>query len=189
MNLLTGASACARKAIYELATRGGAEGDDYESRIKDLKNKHPDVDKSLFDVLAHIQDMTSDQVHEQSWPKWDSRHLRLILETLCAVLHEVYVVPEERKERAERVRKLRDEIKAGRVVEPDSSNGTDGEVLDDGTATGLEGAETRGCASPYLSSHLSRDGGVDWTGVETRTLLEKQAGELSGDGVEVRPSY
>lgn len=42
------------------------------------------VDETLSDVLGHIQDMTSDKVHEQSWPKWDSPSLTLIIETLRA---------------------------------------------------------------------------------------------------------
>lgn len=54
--------------------------------------------------------MTSDKVHEQSWPKWNSKNLKLILETLKAVLHEIYVVPEERIARAERIQQLRAEI-------------------------------------------------------------------------------
>src|SRR6267143_6611022 len=37
MNYLTGASACTRKAIYELTVLEKAVGDDYESRIKSLK--------------------------------------------------------------------------------------------------------------------------------------------------------
>jgi hypothetical protein len=54
--------------------------------------------------------MTSDKVHEQSWPKWNSKNLKLILETLKAVLHEIYVVPEERTARAERIQQLKTEM-------------------------------------------------------------------------------
>jgi hypothetical protein len=110
MNFLTGASACARKAIYELTVRENAEGGDYESKIKFLKGKYPSVDATLFDVLSHIQDMTSDKVHEQSWPKWESGHLQLILETLKAVLHEIYVVPKEREERSKGIQALRAKV-------------------------------------------------------------------------------
>jgi len=110
MNFLTGASACTRKAIYELLVHEKAEGDDYQEKIKSLKGKHPGVDDTAYDVLAHIQDMTSDKVHEQSWPKWDSANLRLIIETLRMVLHEIYVVPAERAERAEKIRQLRGTI-------------------------------------------------------------------------------
>jgi transcription elongation factor Elf1 len=37
MNFLTGASACARKTIYEFLVEQKAEGDSYEDRIKSLK--------------------------------------------------------------------------------------------------------------------------------------------------------
>ena len=103
MNFLTGASACTRKAIYELTVKEKAAGKDYEGKIKDLKHKHSSVDPTLFDVLGHIQGMTSDHVHEQSWPHWDTDNLKLILETLKAVLHEMYVVPKERQARSSQI--------------------------------------------------------------------------------------
>lgn len=111
MNYLTEASACCRKAIYELTITEKAEGSDYEGRIKFLKKKFPAVDPDLFDVLCHIKDMTSDKVHEQSWDKWDSKHLTLFLETLKAVLHEVYVVPDEKKNRSLKVQGLLQTVK------------------------------------------------------------------------------
>ena len=54
MNYLTGASACCRKAIYELTVKEEAEGQDYEERIKFLKKKFPSVDSELFDILCQI---------------------------------------------------------------------------------------------------------------------------------------
>lgn len=100
MNFLTGASACTRKAIYELTIKEKAEGDNYEERIKFLKSKFKQIDSTYFDVLSHIKDMTSDKVHEQSWDEWDNHHLKLFLETLKVILHEIYVVPDERKKRS-----------------------------------------------------------------------------------------
>ena len=112
MNYLTGASACARKAIYELLNyekvEGKDEGKDYEGSIKSLKNKYPSIDPELFDVLGHIQQMTSDKVHEQSWEKWDSTHLKLIIETLKTVLHEIYVLPDEKIQRKKTIQQLRE---------------------------------------------------------------------------------
>jgi len=108
MNFLTGASVCMRKAIYELLVLEKAEGDDYESRIKYLKNKYPEADPSYFDILSHIQGMTSDKIHEQSWDKWDSKNLKLIIETLRNVLIDIYVIPAEKKERVLRIEKLRE---------------------------------------------------------------------------------
>jgi hypothetical protein len=119
MNFLTGASACARKAIYEFLVKEGAEGDHYEDKIKSLKTKFPAGDPDLFDVLGHIQDMTSDKVHEQSWPKWDSANLTLIIETLKAVLHEVYVVPEERSGRSGKIRELLAQVR-GKTKAPEN---------------------------------------------------------------------
>lgn len=111
MNYLTGASACCRKAIYELTVIEKAVGSDYEERIKFLKKKFTGIDPELFDILCHIKDMTSDKIHEQSWDKWDSRHLTLFIETLKAILHEVYVVPDEKKSRSIKVHGLLQEVK------------------------------------------------------------------------------
>ena len=110
MNFLTGASACTRKAIYELLVFEQIAGPDYDSRIKGLASKFPAVDKELFEILGHIKDMTSEKVHEQSWDAWDTGHLHLFLEALKAALHEMYVVPDEKKARAGAVRGLREQI-------------------------------------------------------------------------------
>ena len=110
MNYLTGASACMRKAIYELLVYEKIEGDTYECRIKSLKGKYPSIDPELFDVLSHIQQMTSDKVHEQSWDKWDTPTLRLIIETLKEVLYEIYVLPDEKKQRKNTIQKLRQQV-------------------------------------------------------------------------------
>ena len=111
MNYLTGASACTRKAIYELLEIDNAEGDEYDERIKSLKDNHPQIDDELFDVLAHIKDMASDKVHEASWGKWDSDHLRLIIKTTKRVLREIYVIPDERKQTTDEIQRLLSEVK------------------------------------------------------------------------------
>lgn len=110
MNYLTGASACVRKAIYELLSLQVVNGRDYNEMISALGARHRNVDAEYFEILRHIKDMTSDHVHEQSWVPWDSSNLRLFLETLKAILHEIYVVPEERKNRVGSVRKLREQL-------------------------------------------------------------------------------
>lgn len=110
MNFLTGASACMRKAIYELLVLERCDEDSYDNKIKSLKTKYKDIDESLFDILAHIKDMTSDKVHEQSWDKWDSGKLKLIIETLKEVLHEMYVIPAEKKERQIKIMQLRETV-------------------------------------------------------------------------------
>ncbi len=123
MNFLTGASACMRKAIYELLVAEKAEGIDYESRIKFLKRKYPDPDPSLFDILVHIQDMISDKIHEQSWDKWDSRYLKLIIETLKTVLHDIYVLPKMKADRSLVVQRLRQEVEESKKGKKEKNNG------------------------------------------------------------------
>jgi len=106
MNYLTGASACTRKAIYELTILEKAQGANYDERIKFLKDKYTHIASTLFDVLAHIKDMTSDKVHEQSWDKWDNNHLMLFVETLKTILQELYVIPKERDQRTHQIKEL-----------------------------------------------------------------------------------
>lgn len=110
MNFLTGASASMRKAIYELTIIERAKGKDYESRIKSLKLKYPSIDPELFDILSQIKDMTSDKIHEQSWDKWDSQYLKLIIETLRTILHEIYVAPKIKGDRLKSIRKLKEKL-------------------------------------------------------------------------------
>jgi len=107
MNYLTGASACTRKAIYELLVREKVKGAHYDDRIKALKSSHPEIDPELFDILAQIKDMTSDKIHEQSWDKWESGHLKLFLETLKTILHEMFVVPKEKELRKKSIRDIK----------------------------------------------------------------------------------
>jgi len=110
MDFLVGASACARKAIYELLVEEEVwdKADHYDERIKALKGKYPSVDARLFDTLAHLQGLASDLVHEQSWKEWDSANFRLVLGTLRSILVEMYVVPAERDERYKAVLDLKE---------------------------------------------------------------------------------
>jgi len=109
-NFLTGASACARKLIYELALKVGAEGDNYEDRIKSLKKKLPTVDPTYFDTLLTIQQVTSAKVHEESYDGWESKHLRLILATLHEALQQIFVVPKIREEKRKAILDLKAEV-------------------------------------------------------------------------------
>jgi len=111
MNFLTGASTCTRKAIYELTVHEKAEGDDYETKIKFLKEKHHNINPDYFDILCHIKDMASDKIHEQSWDKWNSEHLYLFIETLKSVLYEIYVYPMEKSERSVVIQKMLEKVK------------------------------------------------------------------------------
>ena len=109
-NFLTGASACARKVVYELAVLQGATGESYEERIKSLKSIEPSVDPTFFDTLLTIQQVTSTKVHEQSYDGWEAKHLRLILSTLSEILQEIYVVPAIRDEKRAAILQLKDEV-------------------------------------------------------------------------------
>ena len=108
MNFLTGASACMRKAIYELLILEKIEAESYIDEIKLLKKKYPNLDPELFDILGHIQEMTSDKIHEQSWDKWDSTNLKLIIETLKTVLYDIYVQPKIMASKITEIKKLRE---------------------------------------------------------------------------------
>ena len=66
-NFLTGASACVRKVVYELAALEGAQGNHYEERIKSLKEVHTSVESVYFDTLLTIQEVTSSKVHEEAY--------------------------------------------------------------------------------------------------------------------------
>jgi len=109
-NFLTGASACARKIVYEMALALGAQGDEYDARIKSLKTKLPNVDEVYFDTLLTIQQITSDKVHEGSYDGWSAKHLRLILATLSEVLTEVYVLPKAREDKRKAILALKGQV-------------------------------------------------------------------------------
>jgi hypothetical protein len=111
-NFLTGASACVRKAIYELAVLQKGTGENYEERIKSLKASHPEVDPAFFDTLLTIQEVTSTKVHEQSYDGWEARHLRAILATVAEILRELYVVPATRADRRKAILDMKAELTA-----------------------------------------------------------------------------
>ena len=114
-NFLTGASACARKIIYELGSIQEVDGDNYEDRIKSLKNAHPEVAPTYFDTLLTIQKLTSSMVHENSYDGWNSNHLKLILATLRKILHELYVEPALRADNRKLILDLTKELLPGEV--------------------------------------------------------------------------
>lgn len=109
-NFLTGASACARKIVYELAILQKAEGINYDERVKSLKKIRSDIEEDYFDTLLTIQQITSEKVHEQSYDGWQAKHLRLILSTLVELLNIIYVIPEIRKEKRKSIVSLKNEI-------------------------------------------------------------------------------
>jgi len=114
-NFLTGASACARKVVYELGVLQGATGANYEDRIKSLKSLHPEVDSVFFDTLLTIQQTTSSKVHEESYDGWEAKHLRIILLSLADVLHEIYIVPALKEDRRKSILKLKEDLLGGKT--------------------------------------------------------------------------
>lgn len=106
-NFLTGASACIRKVVYELASIEGIDAGNYEERIKSLKEKHSDLVQTYFDTLITIQQLTSDKVHESSYDGWESAHVRLMLASLKEVLDELYVIPAIRADRRKEILELK----------------------------------------------------------------------------------
>lgn len=112
MNFLVGASACVRKVIYELidlekvrVVRDNGRTN-YTESVKKLKEKFKYVPGDYFDALSNIQELASDNVHEGSWEAWDSKKLRILIESTKNVLHEMYVVPQEQKSRVSVVSQL-----------------------------------------------------------------------------------
>jgi hypothetical protein len=118
-NFLTGASACARKVVYELGVIQGATGDNYEDRIKSLKTLNPEIDPTFFDTLLTIQQVTSTKVHEESYDGWESKHLRLILSSLSEALGEIFVAPAIREDKRKAILKLKEEVLSGKVKDPE----------------------------------------------------------------------
>lgn len=118
MNYLTGASACLRKAIYELLRKEGIGPDvgGYNERIKALKEKFPNIDSSYFNVLANIKDMTDDKLHEESWEAFDSSTLKELLDATKSILYEMYVLPEEKKSRLNSIPKLLERLKKDKNI-------------------------------------------------------------------------
>ena len=116
-NFLTGASACARKIVYEMAVLAKIQDGNYEDRIKALKELHKDIDQTYFDTLLTIQQVTSSKVHENTYDGWTSGHVRLILLAIREVLHELYVTPALRADRREAVLELKRELTGDRPTD------------------------------------------------------------------------
>ena len=109
-NYLTGASACVRKVVYELAGHEGAQGNHYEERIKSLKKVHTSIEPIYFDTLLTIQRVTSSKVHEAAYDGWKSQHLRVLLASLRKILYELYVVPARREAGRQEIQQLSVEL-------------------------------------------------------------------------------
>jgi len=123
-NFLTGASACARKVVYELAVKFQADGQNYDERIKSLKGKLSKVDPTYFDTLLTIQQVTSDKVHESSYDGWESRHLRVVLAALHEVMQEIFVIPKIREEKRKAIIDLKEEVTGSKPPQKPKAGGS-----------------------------------------------------------------
>ncbi|MEE9542249.1 MAG: hypothetical protein V3V95_00515 [Thermodesulfobacteriota bacterium] len=117
MNYLSGASACMRKAVHELLIFEKAEGAGYSERIGFLKKKYTGIDSIHFEILERIDDMgtdmgtVNDKAHEQTWETWEPKYINLLIETLRAVLNEVFIIPSLKKEKKKEIEALLEDIK------------------------------------------------------------------------------
>ncbi len=109
-NCVTGASACIRKVIYEFILDRSLNGNSYEEKIKSLKTEYPSLDASWIAILRHIQGITSDQVHEDSYNSFKIGDAKGYLEILKEIFNEIYVLPEERKTKANKISAMFGEV-------------------------------------------------------------------------------
>lgn len=117
-NFLTGASAGLRKAIYKLLKYEkvpvqNEAGDflPYSDRIKLLAQKHSSIEQDLFHDLEVIQGLTSQELHENDWEDFDASTVRFLLEVSRQLLNEIYILPEERKQRRQKIVNLKQAAK------------------------------------------------------------------------------
>lgn len=132
-NLLVGASACLRKAIYVLLdyeksivlnpTTGRA---DYQKSVKRLqeKEKFSSVSKEYFEALGKIQGLTSDIVHEGSWESCISPIVKKLIDFLKGILNEMYIIPDEKKKGLSMLDQLKQTITANKETKVNESDAT-----------------------------------------------------------------
>jgi len=112
-NFLTGASGCLRKAMYKLLKHQEIphlEGDSYinfDVRIDKLQAKFPGIETSLFEHLKIIQDLTSQELHENDWNDYDGSTIKFLIELIKKhILYEIYILPVERGIKREKLSQL-----------------------------------------------------------------------------------
>jgi hypothetical protein len=114
---LTGATACAQRAVQTLLKLEDSEGGSFQARLRSLSDKYPAVAQVLFAVLMHFGDET---VPDES--KLDAHRLQLLTVTLKAVMYEIYVLGPERTERIQYVRRLLESLEGNIELEQSSSS-------------------------------------------------------------------
>ena len=89
MSFSVGGSSCVRLAIRKAFKLEAIDGDDFHAAIVELGEKHPSVAPSLFQVIDRLG--TGDEPLQPDT-------LKALIATFKAVLHEMYVLGEERRE-------------------------------------------------------------------------------------------
>ena len=89
MSFAVGGSSCVRLAIRKAFELEGIDGDDFRSSVVGLGEKHPSVAPTLFQVI--------DRLGNGDEPL-QSDTLKALIATFKAVLYEMYVLGEERRE-------------------------------------------------------------------------------------------
>lgn len=117
-NLITGASAGLRKAIYKLLqhegipdTNNAGDFHSHDHRIELLKQQQSEVDSALLDELKAIHTLTSQELHENDWEDFDGPTIRFLIEVIKEVLQHLYIIPDEKEKRRLELRSLKSKAK------------------------------------------------------------------------------
>jgi hypothetical protein len=102
MSFVNGGTACARRAIDLILVTEQASGEDYGECLQKLREKHPAVAPTLFQILAMLGDGEE---------PLSADALRALIATIKAVVFEVYVQGPERVERLMYVHQLVESLK------------------------------------------------------------------------------
>ena len=65
----------------------------------------------LFEAIEHVHSITSVNLHDNPYYSWDSENISLMLETIDALLTEIYVIPKKRMERSQKIAALKGDVK------------------------------------------------------------------------------
>ena len=102
MAYVNGGTACARRAIEGILATEQATGEDFAECLQKLREKHPAVAPTLFQILNMLGD------GDEPLP---ADALRALIATIKAVVFEVYVQGPERVERLMYVHQLVESLK------------------------------------------------------------------------------
>ena len=102
MAYVNGGTACARRAIEHMLTTEQATGEEFAECLQKLREKHPAVAPTLFQILNMLGD------GDEPLP---ADALRALIATVKAVVFELYVQGPERVERLMHVHQLVESLK------------------------------------------------------------------------------